>query len=150
MVYFHTFLEQCIFEQCFWISKNGREECLFEYRSPVVKIHFSGMFFCAFLNIRNCFAWHGSWKAVVNLHDFPPCFRFVNQVNSAAVTIQRWYRWHSQRHKEGVAQLERLLASKREVCLMYILYKKTSEHAERIFCFECFVLHKLYMHEMWF
>ncbi|XP_058026036.1 centrosomal protein of 131 kDa isoform X2 [Ahaetulla prasina] len=40
--------------------------------------------------------------------------RFVNQVNSAAVTIQRWYRWHSQRHKEGVAQLERLLASKRE------------------------------------
>uniref|UniRef100_A0A8C6V5M6 Centrosomal protein 131 n=1 Tax=Naja naja TaxID=35670 RepID=A0A8C6V5M6_NAJNA len=41
--------------------------------------------------------------------------RFVNQVNSAAVTIQRWYRRHSQRHKEGVAQLERLLASKREV-----------------------------------
>ncbi|XP_026531533.1 centrosomal protein of 131 kDa isoform X2 [Notechis scutatus] len=40
--------------------------------------------------------------------------RFVNQVNSAAVTIQRWYRRHSQRHKEGVAQLERLLASKRE------------------------------------
>ncbi|XP_070596290.1 centrosomal protein of 131 kDa isoform X2 [Erythrolamprus reginae] len=40
--------------------------------------------------------------------------RFVNQVNSAAVTIQRWYRRQSQRHKEGVAQLERLLASKRE------------------------------------
>ncbi|XP_063149459.1 centrosomal protein of 131 kDa isoform X4 [Candoia aspera] len=40
--------------------------------------------------------------------------RFVNQVNLAAVTIQRWYRRHSQRHKEGVAQLGRLLASKRE------------------------------------
>ncbi|XP_062976172.1 centrosomal protein of 131 kDa isoform X2 [Elgaria multicarinata webbii] len=40
--------------------------------------------------------------------------RFINQVNLAAVTIQRWYRRHSQRHKEGVAQLGRLLASKRE------------------------------------
>uniref|UniRef100_A0A8D0BKX3 Centrosomal protein 131 n=1 Tax=Salvator merianae TaxID=96440 RepID=A0A8D0BKX3_SALMN len=41
--------------------------------------------------------------------------RFINQVNLAAVTIQRWYRRHSQRHKEGVTQLGRLLASKREV-----------------------------------
>ncbi|XP_066470557.1 centrosomal protein of 131 kDa isoform X7 [Tiliqua scincoides] len=40
--------------------------------------------------------------------------QFINQVNLAAVTIQRWYRRHSQRHKEGVAQLGRLLASKRE------------------------------------
>ncbi|XP_044272867.1 centrosomal protein of 131 kDa isoform X2 [Varanus komodoensis] len=40
--------------------------------------------------------------------------RFINQVNLAAVTIQRWYRRHLQRHKEGVAQLGRLLASKRE------------------------------------
>uniref|UniRef100_A0A8D0DI03 Centrosomal protein 131 n=1 Tax=Salvator merianae TaxID=96440 RepID=A0A8D0DI03_SALMN len=40
--------------------------------------------------------------------------RFINQVNLAAVTIQRWYRRHSQRHKEGVTQLGRLLASKRE------------------------------------
>nr|XP_028570401.1 centrosomal protein of 131 kDa isoform X11 [Podarcis muralis] len=40
--------------------------------------------------------------------------RFINQVNLAAVMIQRWYRRHSQRHKEGAAQLRRLLASKRE------------------------------------
>ncbi|XP_054832995.1 centrosomal protein of 131 kDa isoform X4 [Eublepharis macularius] len=40
--------------------------------------------------------------------------RFINQVNLAAVTIQRWYRRHSQRHKEGMTQLGRLLASKRE------------------------------------
>ncbi|KAH0629355.1 hypothetical protein JD844_011375 [Phrynosoma platyrhinos] len=40
--------------------------------------------------------------------------RFINQVNLAAVTIQRWYRRHSQRHKEGVAQLGHLIASKRE------------------------------------
>nr|XP_056714725.1 centrosomal protein of 131 kDa isoform X6 [Euleptes europaea] len=40
--------------------------------------------------------------------------RFINQVNLAAVTIQRWYRRHSQRHKEGMTQLGRLLTSKRE------------------------------------
>ncbi|XP_015264186.1 PREDICTED: centrosomal protein of 131 kDa isoform X4 [Gekko japonicus] len=40
--------------------------------------------------------------------------RFINQVNLAAVTIQRWYRKHSQRHKEGMTQLECLLTSKRE------------------------------------
>ncbi|XP_042308228.1 centrosomal protein of 131 kDa isoform X8 [Sceloporus undulatus] len=40
--------------------------------------------------------------------------RFINQVNLAAVTIQRWYRRHSQRHKEGVVQLGHLIASKRE------------------------------------
>ncbi|XP_078240424.1 centrosomal protein of 131 kDa isoform X6 [Pogona vitticeps] len=40
--------------------------------------------------------------------------RFINHVNLAAVTIQRWYRRHSQRHKEGIAQLGRLLASKKE------------------------------------
>ncbi|NXX63471.1 CP131 protein, partial [Scopus umbretta] len=40
--------------------------------------------------------------------------RFIQQVNLAAVTIQRWYRRHSQRHRAGAAALERLLASKRE------------------------------------
>ncbi|XP_062447434.1 centrosomal protein of 131 kDa isoform X2 [Rhea pennata] len=40
--------------------------------------------------------------------------RFIQQVNLAAVTIQRWYRHHSQRHRMGTAALERLLASKRE------------------------------------
>ncbi|NWR77751.1 CP131 protein, partial [Centropus unirufus] len=40
--------------------------------------------------------------------------RFIQQVNLAAVTIQRWYRHHSQRHKAGAVALERLLASKRE------------------------------------
>uniref|UniRef100_A0A8D0HBJ6 Centrosomal protein 131 n=1 Tax=Sphenodon punctatus TaxID=8508 RepID=A0A8D0HBJ6_SPHPU len=42
---------------------------------------------------------------------------FIHQVNVAAVTIQRWYRRHSQRHKAGAARLGRLLASKREVCV---------------------------------
>nr|XP_025974327.1 centrosomal protein of 131 kDa isoform X3 [Dromaius novaehollandiae] len=40
--------------------------------------------------------------------------RFIQQVNLAAVTIQRWYRHHSQRHRMGAAALGRLLASKRE------------------------------------
>ncbi|NWH64393.1 CP131 protein, partial [Geococcyx californianus] len=40
--------------------------------------------------------------------------RFIQQVNLAAITIQRWYRRHSQRHKAGAAALGRLLASKRE------------------------------------
>ncbi|XP_023960426.2 centrosomal protein of 131 kDa isoform X3 [Chrysemys picta bellii] len=40
--------------------------------------------------------------------------RFIHQVNLAAVTIQRWYRRHSQRHKMGAAALGHLLASKRE------------------------------------
>ncbi|NWX81360.1 CP131 protein, partial [Alca torda] len=40
--------------------------------------------------------------------------RFIQRVNLAAVTIQRWYRRHSQRHRVGAAALERLLASKRE------------------------------------
>ncbi|NWQ97704.1 CP131 protein, partial [Burhinus bistriatus] len=40
--------------------------------------------------------------------------RFIQQVNLAAVTIQRWYRRHSQRHRAGAAALEHLLASKRE------------------------------------
>ncbi|XP_035424586.2 centrosomal protein of 131 kDa isoform X1 [Cygnus atratus] len=40
--------------------------------------------------------------------------RFIQQVNLAAVTIQRWYRRHSQRHKAGAAALGRLLASRRE------------------------------------
>ncbi|NXK56983.1 CP131 protein, partial [Chauna torquata] len=40
--------------------------------------------------------------------------RFIQQVNLAAVTIQRWYRRHLQRHRAGAAALGRLLASKRE------------------------------------
>ncbi|XP_032851610.2 centrosomal protein of 131 kDa isoform X2 [Tyto alba] len=40
--------------------------------------------------------------------------RFIQRVNLAAVTIQRWYRRHSQRHRAAAAALGRLLASKRE------------------------------------
>ncbi|XP_019370560.1 PREDICTED: centrosomal protein of 131 kDa, partial [Gavialis gangeticus] len=40
--------------------------------------------------------------------------RFIHQVNVAAVTIQRWYRCHSQRRKAGAAALGNVLASKRE------------------------------------
>ncbi|XP_072737389.1 centrosomal protein of 131 kDa isoform X2 [Ciconia boyciana] len=40
--------------------------------------------------------------------------RFIQQVNLAAVTIQRWYRRHSRCHKAGAAALGRLLASQRE------------------------------------
>ncbi|XP_075297169.1 centrosomal protein of 131 kDa isoform X3 [Opisthocomus hoazin] len=40
--------------------------------------------------------------------------RFIERVNLAAVTIQRWYRRHSQRHRAAAAALGRLLASKRE------------------------------------
>ncbi|XP_049996440.1 centrosomal protein of 131 kDa [Alexandromys fortis] len=40
--------------------------------------------------------------------------RFIHQVNQAAVTIQRWYRRQVQRHRAGAANLEHLLASKRE------------------------------------
>uniref|UniRef100_A0A8C6IW09 Uncharacterized protein n=1 Tax=Melopsittacus undulatus TaxID=13146 RepID=A0A8C6IW09_MELUD len=44
----------------------------------------------------------------------PPPHRFIEQVNLAAVTIQRWYRRHSQRHRAAAAALGRLLASQRE------------------------------------
>ncbi|NWV43210.1 CP131 protein, partial [Grantiella picta] len=40
--------------------------------------------------------------------------RFIQQVNQAAVTIQRWYRRHSQRHRTAAAALGRLMAAKRE------------------------------------
>ncbi|XP_074967183.1 centrosomal protein of 131 kDa isoform X7 [Phalacrocorax aristotelis] len=40
--------------------------------------------------------------------------RFIQQVNLAAVTIQRWYRRHSQWHRAGATALGRLLASQRE------------------------------------
>ncbi|XP_066421915.1 centrosomal protein of 131 kDa isoform X3 [Molothrus aeneus] len=40
--------------------------------------------------------------------------RFIQQVNMAAVTIQRWYRRHSQRHRMAAAALGRLMAAKRE------------------------------------
>ncbi|NXU21077.1 CP131 protein, partial [Pardalotus punctatus] len=40
--------------------------------------------------------------------------RFIQQVNQAAVTIQRWYRRHSQRHRMAAAALGRLMAAKRE------------------------------------
>ncbi|XP_041264977.1 centrosomal protein of 131 kDa isoform X1 [Onychostruthus taczanowskii] len=40
--------------------------------------------------------------------------RFIQQVNMAAVTIQRWYRRHSQRHRTAAAALGRLMAAKRE------------------------------------
>ncbi|XP_016061805.1 PREDICTED: centrosomal protein of 131 kDa-like [Miniopterus natalensis] len=40
--------------------------------------------------------------------------RFIHQVNQAAVTIQRWYRLQAQRRRDHAANLEHLLASKRE------------------------------------
>ncbi|NXT37523.1 CP131 protein, partial [Pelecanoides urinatrix] len=40
--------------------------------------------------------------------------RFIQKVNLAAVTIQRWYRRHSPWHRAGAAALGRLLASQRE------------------------------------
>ncbi|XP_051491092.1 centrosomal protein of 131 kDa isoform X3 [Apus apus] len=40
--------------------------------------------------------------------------RFIQQVNLAALTIQRWYRRHAQRRRAAAAALGRLLASKRE------------------------------------
>ncbi|XP_043819599.1 centrosomal protein of 131 kDa isoform X3 [Dromiciops gliroides] len=40
--------------------------------------------------------------------------RFIHQVNLAAITIQRWYRHHAQRHRAGAALLEHLLTSKRK------------------------------------
>lgn len=53
-----------------------------------------------------------------------PC-RFIQQVNLAAVTIQRWYRRHSQRHRAAAAALGRLLASKREVSPVRCLVAQT-------------------------
>ncbi|KAJ3607857.1 hypothetical protein NHX12_024908 [Muraenolepis orangiensis] len=40
--------------------------------------------------------------------------RFIQQVNQAAVTIQRWYRHHTQRTRSSQAVLRRLLATKKE------------------------------------
>ncbi|XP_038130081.1 centrosomal protein of 131 kDa isoform X1 [Cyprinodon tularosa] len=39
---------------------------------------------------------------------------FIQQVNQAAVTIQRWYRRHSRRKNSHQAELEQILASKRK------------------------------------
>lgn len=44
-----------------------------------------------------------------------PPHRFIQEVNTAAVTIQRWYRRHAQQRRAAAAALGRLLASKREV-----------------------------------
>uniref|UniRef100_A0A3P8T2Z3 Centrosomal protein 131 n=1 Tax=Amphiprion percula TaxID=161767 RepID=A0A3P8T2Z3_AMPPE len=41
--------------------------------------------------------------------------RFIQQVNQAAVTIQRWYRRQAKRHHTNQATLKRILASKRKV-----------------------------------
>uniref|UniRef100_A0A8C4FCP2 Centrosomal protein 131 n=1 Tax=Dicentrarchus labrax TaxID=13489 RepID=A0A8C4FCP2_DICLA len=43
--------------------------------------------------------------------------RFIQQVNQAAVTIQRWYRRHAQRRHTNQAALKRILANKRKVSL---------------------------------
>ncbi|XP_054454922.1 centrosomal protein of 131 kDa [Anoplopoma fimbria] len=40
--------------------------------------------------------------------------RFIQQVNQAAVTIQRWYRRHTKRQHTNQAALKRILASKRK------------------------------------
>ncbi|XP_029311356.1 centrosomal protein of 131 kDa isoform X2 [Cottoperca gobio] len=40
--------------------------------------------------------------------------RFIQQVNQAAVTIQRWYRSHTKRRHTNQAVLKRILASKRK------------------------------------
>ncbi|XP_075937686.1 centrosomal protein of 131 kDa isoform X1 [Anarhichas minor] len=40
--------------------------------------------------------------------------RFIQQVNQAAVTIQRWYRRHAKRRHTNQAVLKRILASKRK------------------------------------
>ncbi|CAL8304469.1 unnamed protein product [Lota lota] len=40
--------------------------------------------------------------------------RFIQQVNQAAVTIQRWFRRHAQRTRSSQAALRRLLATKKE------------------------------------
>lgn len=40
--------------------------------------------------------------------------RFIQQVNQAAVTIQRWYRRHGNRQHSNQAALKRILASKRK------------------------------------
>lgn len=57
--------------------------------------------------------------------DPPSPRRFIQQVNLAAVTIQRWYRRHSQRHRAAAAALGRLLASKREVGPVRCLVART-------------------------
>uniref|UniRef100_A0A671XK29 Centrosomal protein 131 n=1 Tax=Sparus aurata TaxID=8175 RepID=A0A671XK29_SPAAU len=41
--------------------------------------------------------------------------RFIQQVNQAALTIQRWYRHHAKRQHTNQAALKRILASKRKV-----------------------------------
>lgn len=41
--------------------------------------------------------------------------RFIQQVNQAAVTIQRWYRRHAKRQHVNQAVLKHILASKKKV-----------------------------------
>ena len=41
--------------------------------------------------------------------------RFIQQVNQAVVTIQRWYRRHMRRRQSSAVALRRLLISKKKV-----------------------------------
>ncbi|GCB71469.1 hypothetical protein scyTo_0005951 [Scyliorhinus torazame] len=43
-----------------------------------------------------------------------PDFGFIQHVNHAAITIQRWYRRHSQRRRASQAALKRLLTTKKQ------------------------------------
>ncbi|XP_078427313.1 centrosomal protein of 131 kDa isoform X2 [Cetorhinus maximus] len=43
-----------------------------------------------------------------------PDFGFIQHVNHAAITIQRWYRCHSQRRRASQAALKRLLTTKKQ------------------------------------
>lgn len=54
-----------------------------------------------------------------------PFKRFIQQVNQAAVTIQRWYRRHAKRQHASHAALKSILANKRKVSVCvspYLLF----------------------------
>lgn len=75
-----------------------------------------------------CFTWQLVLIAV------PLSFkRFIQQVNQAAVTIQRWYRRHAKRQHTSQAALKRILANKRKVS-DYLLNHWGLSHSFCCFC----------------
>ncbi|XP_067860069.1 centrosomal protein of 131 kDa isoform X2 [Heptranchias perlo] len=60
-----------------------------------------------------------------------PDFGFIQHVNHAVITIQRWYRRHSQRRRSSEAALKRLLATKKQEKEQEMLAESVQEHQRK-------------------
>lgn len=76
------------------------------------------------------FTWSSSYKCLIGLWDISDCskwllymvkhiyklfYRYIQQVNHAAIIIQRWYRRHANRKRANENTIKHLLTSKKKV-----------------------------------